>query len=170
MIHKNLAAETLIPHSRAQGMTNYTVCGARELNCMGKVCVTPNNWLQKVSVIMVLATKLSRSLATKNRKFPRDVFTWGNLSRTCHAILTDTFRTMSRRAHRPNLFKVISPLSFFFFFSGRTIFIKKEWVSISFFQGGREGVGCRQKEKHKNTNGSKDSVKGKQIDMMNNAK
>ena len=59
MIHKNLTAETLSPHSRAQGMTNYTVCGARELNCMGKV-----------SVIMVLATKLSRSLATKNRKFP----------------------------------------------------------------------------------------------------
>ena len=77
---------------------------------------------------------------------------------------------MSRRAHRPNLFQVISPLRFFFFFSGRTIFIKKERVSISFFQGGREGVGCRQKEKHKNTNGSKDSVKGKQIDMMNNAK
>ena len=70
MIHKNLTAETLSPHSRAQGMTNYTVCGARELNCMGKVCVTPNNSLQKVSVIMVLATKLSRSLATKNRKFP----------------------------------------------------------------------------------------------------
>ena len=137
MIHKNLAAETLIPHSRAQGMTNYTVCGARELNCMGKVCVTPNNWLQKVSVIMVLATKLSRSLATKNRKFPREVFTRGNLSRTCHAILTDTFRTLSRRAHRPNLFTVISHLSLFFF-SGRTIVIKKEWVSISFFQGGRE--------------------------------
>lgn len=81
MIQKNLTAETLSPHSRAQGMTNYTVCGARELNCMGKVCVAPNNSLQKVSVIMVLATKLSRSLATKNRKFPRNVFTRGNLSR-----------------------------------------------------------------------------------------
>ena len=111
--------------SCAQGMINYTVCGARELNCMGKVCVTPNNSLQKVSVIMVLATKLSRSLATKNLKFPRGVFTRGNLSRTCHAILTDTFRTLSRRAHRPNLFTVISHLSLFFF-SGRTIVIKKE--------------------------------------------
>ena len=31
-------------------------------------------------------------------------------------------------------------------------------------------MGCRQKEKHKNTNGSRELIKGKQIDMMNNAK
>ena len=74
---------------------------------------------------MALATKLSRSLATRNRKFPREVFTRGNLSRTCHAILTDTFRTMSRRAHRPNLFKVISPLSFFFFFLEGLFLLKR---------------------------------------------
>ena len=48
--------------SCAQGMINCTVCGARKLNYLGNVCVTPNNSLQKVSVIMVLATKLSRSL------------------------------------------------------------------------------------------------------------
>ena len=48
--------------SRAQGMINCTVCGARKLNYLGNVCVTPNNSLQKVSVIIVLATKLSRSL------------------------------------------------------------------------------------------------------------
>ena len=132
MIHKNLTAETLSPHSRAQGMTNYTVCGARELNCMGKVCVTPNNSLQKVSVIMVLATKLSRSLEPKIVNFPEtfshevtchELVT--NLSRTCHAILTDTFRTMSRRAHRPNLFKVISPLSFIFFFLEGLFLLKR---------------------------------------------
>ena len=48
--------------SCAQGMINCTVCGARKLNYLGNVCVTPNNSLQKVSVIRVLPTKLSRSL------------------------------------------------------------------------------------------------------------
>ena len=47
--------------SSAQGMINCTVCGARKLNYLGNVCVTPNNSLQKVSVIIVLPTKLSRS-------------------------------------------------------------------------------------------------------------
>ena len=48
--------------SCVQGMINCTVCGARKLNYLGNVCVTPNNSLQKVSVIMVLPKKLSRSL------------------------------------------------------------------------------------------------------------
>ena len=88
MIHKNLAAETLIPHSRAQGMTNYTVCGARELNCMGKVCVTPNN--------------LSRNI---NGHVPNNEST----------------------SHRPNLFKVISPLTFFFFLEGLFLLKRNEF-------------------------------------------
>ena len=107
--------------SCAQGMINYTVCGARELNCMGKVCVAPNNSLQKVSVIMVLATKLSRSLATKNRKFPRNVFTRGNLSRNINGHVPNKEST----SHRPNLFKVISPLSFFFFFLEGLFLLKR---------------------------------------------
>ena len=123
MIQKNLTAETLSPHSRAQGMTNYTVCGARELNCMGKVCVAPNNSLQKVSVIMVLATKLSRSLATKNRKFPRNVFTRGNLSRNINGHVPNNEST----SHRPNLFKVISPLTFFFFLEGLFLLKRNEF-------------------------------------------